>query len=469
MPPHSSTIITYGFAVKVRVQDNHLHVSGGIGDERIEYVLHRATSGLARLIILSGNGYISLDALQWLHDVGASLTVIAYDGALLLSDGPRRNSPDLRLAQSALSATLRLELARDLIAAKIEEQAHTLKHMKVSSHSVSLWLPALADAQSLEDVRSIESRAATAYWRAWAAVPMRFPVKENVPDHWLTFDQRVSHLTRTPRRASNPANALLNYAYAVLQGETRLAALLMGLEPAWGFLHSDGDALVYDLMEPARPLLDRWLFAWLQAQTFLAADFMEDNQGAVRIAHPLRRLISAQAANFRAAVAPVIERVARRLEPSAPTLLTGQRRGRALPEWQPEVTTIPRCSACGSTIEPERAFCDRCFARHKTEKLQRLIAAGAQAARTHGGQSGKQRGASNRQHHLANAATDTGALREQLDWPTILQSIEKVPVRILARQTSLSLRYVSLIRRGLKVPHPRHWPAFAALGQGTTP
>lgn len=30
--------------------------------------------------------------------------------------------------------------------------------------------------------------------------------------------------------------------------------------------------------------------------------------------------------------------------------------------------------------------------------------------------------------------------------------------------TALSLRYCSLIRRGLQVPHPRHWGALAQLG-----
>ena len=37
-----------------------------------------------------------------------------------------------------------------------------------------------------------------------------------------------------------------------------------------------------------------------------------------------------------------------------------------------------------------------------------------------------------------------------------------MPLSELIRATGLSLPYVSQIRRGEKVPHPRHWPGFAA-------
>jgi hypothetical protein len=47
----------------------------------------------------------------------------------------------------------------------------------------------------------------------------------------------------------------------------------------------------------------------------------------------------------------------------------------------------------------------------------------------------------------------------------ILPLLQGVPLRRLVKATGLSLRYCSLIRRGEKVPHPRHWEAFrAAIG-----
>jgi CRISPR/Cas system-associated endonuclease Cas1 len=38
-------------------------------------------------------------------------------------------------------------------------------------------------------------------------------------------------LTGGPRLAANPANAVLNYIYALLEGEATLAARLVGLDP----------------------------------------------------------------------------------------------------------------------------------------------------------------------------------------------------------------------------------------------
>jgi len=36
-----------------------------------------------------------------------------------------------------------------------------------------------------------------------------------IPEHWKRFGSRVSPLTNSPRLAVNPANAILNYLYAV--------------------------------------------------------------------------------------------------------------------------------------------------------------------------------------------------------------------------------------------------------------
>jgi hypothetical protein len=48
----------------------------------------------------------------------------------------------------------------------------------------------------------------------------------------------------------------------------------------------------------------------------------------------------------------------------------------------------------------------------------------------------------------------------------ILPLIQEIPLSRLQRATGLSLRYVSLIRRGERTPHPRHWHGLlAAIAQ----
>jgi hypothetical protein len=48
----------------------------------------------------------------------------------------------------------------------------------------------------------------------------------------------------------------------------------------------------------------------------------------------------------------------------------------------------------------------------------------------------------------------------------ILPLIQEVPLRRLVEATGLSLRYCSLIRRGERIPHPRHWHVLASAFAG---
>src|SRR6516165_11103849 len=84
-----------------------------------------------------------------------------------------------------------------------------------------------------------------------------------VPEHWQKFGARMSPITGSPRLAVNPPNAVLNYLYAMLEAEARLAASELGLDPGLGVLHKDTpnrDSLACDLMEPVRPLVDAFVF-----------------------------------------------------------------------------------------------------------------------------------------------------------------------------------------------------------------
>lgn len=82
---------------------------------------------------------------------------------------------------------------------------------------------------------------------------------------------------------------------------------------------------------------------------------------------------------------------------------------------------------------------------------------------THGGKPAAARAASNIQrkrearewNERYGKLTDLSAFQRE-----ILPLIQNVPLSRLQRATGLSLRYVSLIRRGERVPHPRHWSAF---------
>jgi hypothetical protein len=68
-------------------------------------LLHRATSGLKRLVVLGHTGSVSLDALRWLADIKAAYLQIDGDGRVLATFGPPgTDRPSLRRAQATAVA-----------------------------------------------------------------------------------------------------------------------------------------------------------------------------------------------------------------------------------------------------------------------------------------------------------------------------------------------------------------------------
>ena len=207
---------------------------------------------------------------------------------------------------------------------------------------------------------------------------------------WQTFGRRTSPLTNSPRRASTPGNALLNYLYAVLEAETRIALLTVGLDPGIGFLNADQpsrDSLALDEMEAIRPEVDCWRYRWLQKVQLAARDFVETRDGTVCVMPRLTTQLTGTANVWARHVAPIAERIARRLaKPGSqlPTPLTERKRheGRkpvthALEREQLELITGTRsrvseprtCLECGRVLtDRRRNFCsDVCREQHQRE------------------------------------------------------------------------------------------------------
>jgi hypothetical protein len=85
-----------------------------------------------------------------------------------------------------------------------------------------------------------------------------------IPEDWYRIEQRQSFAGKKPKNnnALRPVNAILNYAYAVLESQVRIQVLSAGYDPTIGLLHSGREGrgthdFVLDLMEPLRPILDQ--------------------------------------------------------------------------------------------------------------------------------------------------------------------------------------------------------------------
>jgi CRISPR-associated endonuclease Cas1 len=106
---------------------------------------------------------------------------------------------------------------------------------------------------------------------------------------------RQSLLNSRNRHASHPVNAMLNYAYGVLESQVRTVAVASGLDPRIGYLHAcrpGRAALAYDLMEPLRSQVDHMVLDLVRSHTFSSSDFILMNRGVCRLHSQLARQVT---------------------------------------------------------------------------------------------------------------------------------------------------------------------------------
>jgi CRISPR-associated endonuclease Cas1 len=499
-----------GYGIRVAVDRGHLRVEDGIGRARRSAALAKATCGLKRLVVLGHTGEISFDALRWLHGIGAAFVQIDANGDVIAAVGPARlNDPSLRRLQAIAAYTdSGLAIARDLVRQKIEGQLSVAATLGTSGLATDLTrqLGEIESARTIDQLRLVEARAAAQYWGSWNNVSISFARKDasRVPAHWVRFGTRSSPLTGSPRTAANPANALLNYLYAIVESETRIAILTMGLDPGIGVMHADQtarDSLALDVMEAIRPHADAYLLKVLGERSFAARDFFETRTGSCRLMPPLPQLLVSSAPHWQRLISPVVERVAHMFSQisvesapslrsgskaanrqSVPTLLTESRRSAGRdgirrqnkPQARPLPALSATCTDCGTSLDDDdRKYCDRCFSERMARPesyteagqlaLSRMRNCGTDPA--HGGMAAGKRRAHNAQRKL-DVATWNQANPIQPDDDLfrrdILPDLQGVPLSHMRKFSGLSLRYCSLIRQGLHVPHPRHWEALRA-------
>jgi CRISPR-associated endonuclease Cas1 len=486
-PINRSGVLTLsGFGIKVRVQCRHLELEDGVGLERRKIKLARVGHGLKRLVCIGSDGFVSLSALRWLADQDVAFTMLERSGKVLLVTGPVRPSDaKLRRAQAlAHSSGAALRISRELIRQKLvaQEQVARLKllHSKTADE-IAQFRDELPRAECISSIRLIESQAARAYWSAWSTLPINFPKNQlsRVPAHWLSFGMRVSPLTGSPRLACNPPNGILNFLYALLESEARLAAAAIGLDPGLGVLHVDTtarDSLACDLMEPVRAQVDSYLLHLITHEYLSRSWFIEQPDGNCRLSAEFASRLAETAPVWGRAVAPVAEWVAREFwktirKPDAPfaTRLTQNNKREAkgaLP--LPSTMSAPRrdnlCRACGKTIQDGRTNCVRCAVDDATKNMLDAARIGRQTA--NGPEAQLKRANTQRNNALAQhswKASDQPAwLTEAFYLEKVQPLLAQVSTSAIARQISVSRWYAGRIREGYR-PHARHWQPLAEL------
>lgn len=488
--PRNGILTLSGYGICARVDRGHLTLEDGVGRSRRRGRLARVRNGLRRLVVIGSDGMLSLAALRWLAAQGAAFVMLDRDGSVVLSTGPVRAS-DVRLRRAqafAFQSGAALQISRELIEQKLAGQERNARDVLMDSaaaDAIAEQRTALPHAKSTDQVRLIEAKGAGAYWAAWRAVEIEFPRLDaaRVPDHWRAFDSRLSPVTGSARLAANPANAMLNYLYAILQAEARLAAAALGLDPGMGVLHSDTknrDSLACDIMEPIRPRVDAYVLSWLKSQPLKREWFFEQPDGNCRLTDSLARMLAETAPNWARAVAPVAESVCRMLwasakvprsEPKPAARLTQQYRREAkganpLPPTKPMGKPVRLCKLCGADLQsPKSKYCLSCaevIVKRRFAEVARLGRELARAPIVNARRSKSQREQRLKARHW-NQDSLPKWLNLEIHRERVQPQLASIPYRQIAAALKVSEPYAAAIRNGKYLPHRRHWMALATL------
>ncbi len=303
-----SALVLAGYGASINVRRDALIVREGsthAPQSPATHVLYKWMHNLSHIICLDTRGGLSFEAIRWCAQQGVTVMLIDSYGHLSSCLTPESDADvALRQQQYQLGAKRASQIAAEIVRWKVRGQLETLEaHVELPGRGEALkrirlltdQLEALGQRETpdnaLAAIRGIEGAAAAAYFEAWMGLRLRWKASDSrrVPPYWLAVRERYSPISpRSNRKAIDPANAVLNYAYGVLEGQCRRTLAAYGFDATCGILHSSKgyrDSLVYDLMEPYRPIVDALVLDFLCSSTFQIGDFTKVSDGSIRL-HP---------------------------------------------------------------------------------------------------------------------------------------------------------------------------------------
>jgi CRISP-associated protein Cas1 len=283
-----------------------LITDGPMGNKR-ERTIARVPRTIKTLAILTNHGYVSLDAMKWLNE--CEITWFIVDGSgpspqTLATSGKPVNPIYMRrqaLCGPGMPAAMTgTKIMARLITAKLEGQAYNCERILRDTETAKLILAQIDKVAVAPDVTHImghEGVAGRKYWTAWRGLALAW-ITPPLQAHWRVFPSRDNLLRdwSTNRNATDPVNAMLNFAYKCAETECTLACYAYALSPTMGVGHVDRagrDSFSLDLIEVMRPLCDRVILGIL-AEKLDDRWFSENRQGIVSCRAPLTHRILAE-------------------------------------------------------------------------------------------------------------------------------------------------------------------------------
>jgi CRISPR-associated endonuclease Cas1 len=483
-------VTLFGYGISIRVDRGHLVVEDGIGSDRYCGRFPRVGHGLQRLVTIGDGGCVSLAALRWLADQDAAFVMLERDGSVLAVTGPvAASDARIRRAQACLIySDAVVPIVCELINSKLASQQRVARERlqdEELAKQIARYAAQLPAVNTLGEIRQIEARSSAAYWFAWRFLSAEFPQSElnRVPNHWRTFGSRTSPISNRPKKAANPANAILNYLYAILEAEARLALAALGLDPGLGLLHMDTptrDSLACDLMEPVRPRVEDYVLRFLARSPLKREWFFEQRDGTCRIMPELASQLGETAPIWRQEIEPYAEWIANAIRSTSPGYghLSGPRTRLTRQRWR-EAVRRERAPSEATPVPPTKQTPSMENTIHRTAErpafldashTQRKGAAGLNQAAVLASLSFDaiaRKRESNRKQYVAAAAWNPARHPAWLTRDVYLSQVQTKLIECtqpaIAAAIRVSERYAGKVRDGNCVPHKRHWLKLAEL------
>jgi CRISPR-associated protein Cas1 len=256
----------HGYGSQVSVKNQRIVLKNGIDvftkkQEIEEFV---PTGVPYSRIVLGKDGYVSNKAIQLLSDNHVSLIFLDSFGnfkACLHEIMSSFTGSKRRMAQydTFRDPEKVLHLQKELVKAKLQSEIDFVKDNNVKS-KLKRFQEFVSNAKSYKEIISHEAKAGIIYRNYYVGL---FDPK-------YEFTQRKNDGRRSkPRYATNIINALLNYGFSVLYSEIAKNINGEGLDAYYGFYHKSHEseqALVYDLVEPYRVLVESAVLEFSQTE-----------------------------------------------------------------------------------------------------------------------------------------------------------------------------------------------------------
>ena len=257
-------------------------------------------------LALFGNVGITTPALTALMEREIPVAFHSFNGWFRgMTQGIGHRNVEVRTAQYRASFDERacLRFARALVAAKIVNQRTILRrNWKGDSDARDLALLQLAtsrraaqQAGSLSTLLGVEGDAAATYFRGFANLlsPSGAQARDTADPAALPFQFD----RRNRRPPTDPVNAMLSFAYAMLARHLTIALASVGLDPYRGLYHAPRygrPALALDIMEPFRPVIaDSIVLSVVNTGEVVETDFIRAATGTSLTSTGRRKFVEA--------------------------------------------------------------------------------------------------------------------------------------------------------------------------------